>query len=129
VFENDRMTLQYVTIGIVPWSAATVGVVEARDVEDAEKNRLCPTLTFTGNAADVTHIARAGMEGLMVRASDPDLNAWNEACRLNPAAGAFNHVDDPRVPEAFAALGTHFMPALENLQRLTASAPPAVANA
>lgn len=127
VFEGDRMTLQYVTIGIVPWSAATVGVVEARDDDDAEKNRLCPTLTFTGNAADVTRIARAGMEGLMVRASDPDLNAWNEACRLNPAAGAMNRFDDPQVAEAFLALGTNFMPAMENLARLTASAPPAVA--
>ena len=52
VFEGDRMTLQYVTIGIVPWSAATVATVEARSDDDAEKNRFCPVVSFTGNVAD-----------------------------------------------------------------------------
>src|SRR4051812_2421744 len=48
IFEDDRITLQYVTIGIVPGSAAPVGFVESRDADDVKKNRLCPTLTFTG---------------------------------------------------------------------------------
>src|SRR5205085_1067310 len=47
VFEPGRITLQYVTIGIVPWSAATIGAVEARDDDDAAKNRLCPPVGFT----------------------------------------------------------------------------------
>ena len=127
IFENDRITLQYVTIGIVPWSAATLGVVESRDDDDAEKNRLCPTLTFTGQAADMIRIAYAGMTGLMVRAGDPDLNAWTEATRLNPAGGAANYLDDPRIPEAFTMMGTHFGDALANLARLTDAAPAAVA--
>jgi len=123
IFDGDRMTLQYVTIGIVPWSAATVAVVEARDDSDAEKNRLCPTLTFTGLSADILRIAYAGMSGLIARSSDPNLNAWNEACRLNPAAGATQHFDDPRVAEAFVSVGTNFAPAMENLARLTGATP------
>ena len=41
IFTTGRIILQYVTIGMVPWSAATVGVVEAFGDDDAEKNRLC----------------------------------------------------------------------------------------
>jgi len=126
IFEDDRITLQYVTIGIVPWSAATVGVVESRDDDAAEKNRLCPTLTFTGQAADIIDIAHAGMAGLMVRASDPDLFTWNEACRLNPASAASTHLDDPRVADAFTAMGSNFAAAMANLERLAAAAPATV---
>lgn len=119
VFEDGRITLQYVTIGIVPYSTAIQATVEARDDDDAAKNALCPVLTFTGRAADLPCIALAGMNGIMVRTLDPDLSAWNEACRLNPSKGAAEHLDDPRVPAAFAAIGEHIGAALENLQRLT----------
>jgi hypothetical protein len=67
------------------------------------------------------------MTGLMVRAGDPDLNAWTEATRLNPASGAANHLDDPRVLESFATLGANFGAAVANLARLAEAAPAAVA--
>ena len=118
IFEGDRMTLQYVTIGIVPWSAATVGTVEARTADDAEKNRLCPTLTFTGTAADLPRLSYVGMEGLAVRGMDPELTAWNDTARLNPAGAATKYLDDPRVQEAFTSIGVKFGPAMENLVRL-----------
>jgi hypothetical protein len=118
IFEPDRITLQYVTIGIVPYSAATVGTTEARADDDAEKNRLCPPLTFTGDAADLPRIAYDGMMGLMARGADPELSAWNEASRLNPARGATDHLDDPRVTDAFAAMGKYFGDSMTNLERL-----------
>jgi hypothetical protein len=121
VFEDGRITLQYVTIGIVPYGAAIIGAVEARDDDDVEKNRLCPTLTFTGRIKDVLHLSYAGMTGLMARAMDPQMSAWTEATRLNPARGAAAHLDDPRVPAAFAAMGEHFGPAMTNLERLAAT--------
>jgi hypothetical protein len=126
IFEPGRITMQYVTIGIVPWSAATIGVVEASREDDAEKNRLCPPLGFSGNASDLLHIAHAGMTGITVRGAEPDLAAWDEASRLNPAHGAADHMDDPRVPEAFASLGANLGPAMSNLERLvhTSSASP-----
>ncbi|MHB8463205.1 MAG: NAD(P)-binding protein [Acidimicrobiales bacterium] len=119
VFEADRIILQYVTIGIVPWSAATVGVAEAATDDDAEKNRLCPPLAFSGSASDILEIAYAGMAGLMARGSDPTMGAWTEASRLNPARGAADHFDDPRVPVAFASIGANFGAAMTNLERLT----------
>ena len=42
VFEPDRITLQYVTIGFAPWSAATVAAVEARHGDDADRNQPVP---------------------------------------------------------------------------------------
>ena len=71
MFEPDRITLQYVTIGFVPWSAATVGVIEARADDDAERNRLCPPVVFTGDGADILLIAHSGMTGLVARAAIP----------------------------------------------------------
>jgi hypothetical protein len=119
IFEGDRMTLQYTTIGIVPWGAATIAAVEARPDDDAEKNRLCPVLAFTGAVADIPTLSLAGMSGLMVRGSDPALSTWAEASRLNPIAGVMNHMDDPRVPAAFETLGANIGPALANLARVT----------
>ena len=123
VFEPGRVTLQYVTMGFVCWSAATVGVIEARRDDDAEKNRLCPPLTFSGNAADVLAMAHVGMTGLMARAPEPDLAAWDAQSRLNPARGAADRLDDPRVPAAFTSMATNIGAALRNLERRAAAAP------
>lgn len=121
VFEPDRITLQYVTIGNVSWSAATQGAVEGSRDDDTEKNRLCPPLTFTGRIADVLELSYAGMSGLSLRSAEPDLAAWNNACRLNPARGAVDHLDDPQVLAALVSLGENLAPAMLNLERLVAA--------
>ena len=118
VFERGRITMQYVTIGVAPWSAATIAAVEASDRDDDRKNELCPPVVFTGEASDILRIAFAGMTGLIARAAEPDLGAWTEQCRLNPARGAVDHLDDPQVQSAFAALGSSMGPALHNLEQL-----------
>jgi hypothetical protein len=120
VFDRDLVTPQYVTIGFVPWSAAIIGAIEARGGDDAESNRLCPPLTFTGDIADVLSMSRSFMTGSMARGADPDLRAWNDACRLNPARGAAERLDDPLVAEAFASLSANIGQALANLERRAA---------
>lgn len=115
VFEPGKITIQYVTIGIIPWSAAMIGVVEVSRDDDAGKNQLCPPVTFSGNIADILQLSLAAMTGLFVRAADPVVAAWNAHCRLDPARGAVDHTDDPQVAEAFASLGANFGVALENL--------------
>jgi hypothetical protein len=119
IFEADRITIQYVTLGVVPWGAATLGAVEARREDDADKNRLCPPLTFTGQVSDMLDMSYIGISGLGLRAAEPDLAAWNEASRLNPGRGALDHLDDPKVLSALTSLGANIGPALRNLQRLT----------
>jgi hypothetical protein len=123
VFEGDRITVQYVTIGIVPWSAAIIGAVEAlKGDDDAVKNALCPPGVFTGSVADALQLVYSGVSGLLARGADPDLAAWNETCRLDPAMGAGSHAHEPDVAEAFTTIGTHMGAALENLARRTAGA-------
>ena len=122
VFDGDRLTMQWVTIGIAPYSAATIAAVEVRPDDDEQKNALCPVLPWTGNASDALHMAHPGMTGLMARGADPDLSAWNEGCRLNPGRGASEHLDDPQVMAAFTSLAEHMGPALENLARVTTEA-------
>ena len=129
IFEPGRITIQYVTLGIVPWGSATIGAVEALREDDAEKNLLCPPLVFTGHTSDVLAMAWTAMRGLMVRGADPDVSAWTERSRLNPGRGAADHLDDPRVPEAFALIGANIGGAMQNLERraglLTAPSPAA----
>jgi hypothetical protein len=125
IFEPGRITLEYVTVGIIPWSAATVAAVEALRDDDVVKNCLCPPVMFSGDVADLTELAYAGMSGLAARFREPDLVAWNEKCRLNPASGAAQRLDDPRVAAAVASLMTNTGPALRNLKRRAMGAPAA----
>jgi hypothetical protein len=123
VFEDGLITLQYVTIGIIPWGAATVGEVEAVRGDDGEKNRLCPPLTFTGNIADVLDLTYAGITGLLARSAEPDLADWTERCRLNPARGAVSRLDEPAVADAFTLLATNIGSAVDKLAARAAAQP------
>lgn len=125
VFAPGRITLQYVTIGFIPWSAATVGAVEVARDDLEEKNRLCPPVTFTGDIDDVLGLAHAGMCGIFARAAEPDLAAWTDSCRLNPASAAASRSDDPAVVEAYTSVATHMEGALRNLAEHAARSIPA----
>ena len=119
VFDRGRITMQYVTIGIAPWSAATIAAVEASERDDDRKNDLCPPVVFTGEASDILRIAHSGITGLVARGAEPDIGAWTEQCRLNPARGAADHLDDPQVQRAFETLAANIGPAVSNLEQLT----------
>jgi hypothetical protein len=112
--------MQWVTIGIAPYSAATVAAVETMHGEagDDHMNALTPPVEWSGNSADVLRLAQAGMSGLLARGAQSDLAAWNEACRLNPARGAANYLDDSRTQAAFSAIASNFEPAMKNMERL-----------
>jgi hypothetical protein len=117
VFADDRITLQYVNVGFVPWSSATIGVVESLDADDDERNRLCPPVVFSGDIGDVLRMAHDAMRGQGARAREGVVAAWNAGSRLNPAAAAADRAGDPAVAEALASLSTTVGDALENLRR------------
>ena len=123
LFEDARINLEYVTVGVIPWSAATVGYIEATRDDTAEKNRLCPPVVFSGRSADLLRLARDGLTGLLARGAEPDFAEWSEGARLNPAAGAASQGDDPEVANALALLFDNLGPAMENLERTLGSAP------
>jgi hypothetical protein len=115
IFTPDRITMQYVFVGIVPWSAATIGLVEATRDDDREKNRLCPPVTFGHTVADMLGLAYAGMTGLLARGAEPDLAAWTEECRLNPAMGALARIGEPAIADAVTRMATTMESAMTNL--------------
>jgi NAD(P)-binding Rossmann-like domain len=120
VFEPGRITLQYVAVGFMPWCAATIAFVEATGLPDEEKNRLCPPVLFSGDAADLPRLAYPAMKGLVRRARHELVGPWNTASRLNPAQAALEHIDDTDVAESLAFMIEHTRDALENLERTAA---------
>lgn len=123
IFEPGRITLQQVVMGILPWSTAAIGAVEAMRDDTEDKNRLCPPLAFSGQIADILSMAYTHMTGMGVRGAEPDLGRWIDRCRLNPTAAVKDHLGDPDVTEAFASIGASYGPALANLTALGAPTP------
>ena len=115
IFAGELITVQYVTVSGAPWSAATIGHIEATRDNDADKNRLTPPVAFSGNASDLLQFAYAGMSGLYARTSESDLAKWTEGCRLNPGSGAIQRAGEPEIAAAFRSLTTNFGPAMRNL--------------
>jgi hypothetical protein len=125
LFEDGRVNLQYVTVGVIPWSAATVGYIETLPLAVAEKNRLCPPVVFSGRTADLLDLAYAGMTGVLARGANAEFATWSDGVRLNPAGGAASRRDDAGVTEAFTLLAASVGPAMQNFERLLGPAPSA----
>jgi hypothetical protein len=124
LFEDGRINLEYVTVGVIPWSASTVGYIEATRDDTSEKNRLCPPVLFSGWTADLLDLARAGMTGLIARGGEPDFASWSDGVRLNPAGGAASRGDDPDVAKALAVMAAGIGPAMQNFERTLGPALP-----
>jgi len=122
VFEPGRITIQYVTTGLIPWCAATIAVIESTGLDDEAKNRLCPPVVFSGDPADLVRFAYSAMQGQIARAQDEVVGPWSAATRLNPAQAALEHIDDADVAESLAFTKEHTQAALRNLERVAAVA-------
>ena len=120
VFEPDRITIQYVVVGFLPWCAATIAFLEATGESDEEKNRLSPPVVFSGDAADLARLAYPAMKGLVARARDEAVGPWVVTSRLNPARAALDHIDEADVSESLAFVIEHTRQALQNLERVAA---------
>lgn len=118
LWEGDRLTLEFVTLGVVPWSAATVGYIEATRNDDAEKNRLCPPVSFNGQAADLMATVRMGLRGTGARGAEPDFAQWANGLRLNPAAGIADRPDDVALKESMAMIAANREQAMANFAKL-----------
>jgi hypothetical protein len=113
IFEPGRLTIQYISVGSAPLGAATLGVVEALSDDDAEKNRLCPPLAYSGKVADILGLAHTGLIGALARSARPDIAAWHDHCRLNHTSAARDHRDQPEVIEARALIAANIQAALQ----------------
>lgn len=117
VFDRGRITIQYLAVGLLPWSAATIGFIESTVLDDDGKNRLCPPVVFSGDVADLAGLAHSAMQGTVARVRDEAVGPWSVASRLNPARAAIDHTDDPDVAESIAFVIGQTRDALKNLER------------
>lgn len=100
IFEGDRVTVQPCFWGFASYQFALLGVVEAIVESDAQKNRLCPPITYWDRNADYLSAYLAAMAGEQARAACPALAAWARGTRLNPLGGVGPYREHPAVIEA-----------------------------
>jgi putative NAD(P)-binding protein len=115
IFAADRITLQPVRMGLIPFNAALVGFVEAHRGDDAEKNRLCPTNPFTNTPLDWARATLIQMGADRAWSKEPDLQAWLERSRLNPMRGLRAHAGEERVQRASQKFAANVGPGLNGL--------------
>src|SRR5262249_22637905 len=87
IFAPGSIVLQSVRTGLVPFNAALVAFVEAHRSDDDEKNRLCPPNPYPSDALDWARTLLLHTNADRAWSKQPDIVAWLETARLNPARG------------------------------------------
>ena len=100
MFTADRITLQPIRSGLIPFNAAMVGFVEATRDDLAEKNRLCPPNRLPDIPLDWVRGTLIGMKADYLWSKDPRSATWLERARLNPSRGLRQRIDDRSVQQA-----------------------------
>lgn len=122
MFTDDRITLQPIRSGLIPFNAALVGFVEATRADTAEKNRLCPPNRLPSTPLDWLRGTVIGMGADYLWSREPDIAAWLDRARLNPSRGLRQRSDQPQVRQAMTRFATHVRPGLAKLTQLLATA-------
>jgi hypothetical protein len=123
IFTAERITLQPIRPGLIPFNAALVGFVEATRHDVAEKNRLCPPNRLPDVPLDWVRGTLIGLEAEGRWSKDSALSDWLERARLNPARGLRQRGDEPRVQRARKRFLENVRPGLEKLQQLLGGRP------
>jgi hypothetical protein len=118
MFTADRITLQPIRPGLVPFNAAVVGFVEATRDDIAEKNRLCPPNPLPQVSLDWVRGTLIGMNADYLWGKEPDIAAWLEGARLNIGRGLRRRGDDPLVQASSKRFGANARPGLARLTQL-----------
>jgi hypothetical protein len=122
IFAPDRITLQPVRTGLIPFNAALVGYVEATRHDLAEKNRLCPTNRLPDKPIDWLRGTLIQTNADYLWAKEPDIAAWLESARLNASSGLRKRMDDPQVKQAMTRFVNNARPGIAKLTKFLAEA-------
>ncbi len=122
IFEQDRITLQSLLGGYTTYNAALVGFIESARDDDTERNRLCPPVPQPSVPIDWIRAYAGGLSSFAVHSAEPDIAAWIDGSRLSLTRGMSDHLDDPRMGAALTRWISNLEPALQNAERLLASA-------
>ena len=118
MFAGDRITLQPIRAGLIPFNAALVGFVEATRDDTDEKNRLCPVNPLPDVPLDWVRGTVVGMSADYAWSKEPDITDWLERARLNPSRGLRRRNGEPRVQQAWTRYTEHVRAGLANLRQL-----------
>jgi len=122
IFGADRITLQPVRTGLVPFNAALVAFVEAHREDDVEKNRLCPPNPYPDAALDWARTTLLQMRADRAWSKETDIAEWLERSRLNPLRGLLDRLGDPRLQQALQRYAENVRRGLARLTELIAQA-------
>jgi len=122
IFTAERITLQPIRTGLIPFNSAIVAFVEATRDDVAEKNRLCPPNPLPDVPLDWVKGTLIGMQADYLWSKQPDLRNWLEGARLNPSRGIMARAGAPQVQAAAMRFQANVRPGLERLGRLAAEA-------
>jgi hypothetical protein len=122
IFGVDRITLQPVRTGLVPFNAALAAFVEAHRDDDAEKNRLCPPNPYPDAALDWARTTLIQMRADRAWSRETDIMEWLERSRLNPLRGIIGRLGDPQVQQALQRYVENVRSGLARLTELIAQA-------
>ena len=118
VFEPGRITVQLVTLGNAPFSAATIGAVEALVEGDEARNAMCSSIGSFGPVEEVAAGALRFLNTVPQRLANPDVSAWLDQSRLNAANVPAELQGDPEVNANMSTMFEHLGGAMENLTRI-----------
>jgi hypothetical protein len=120
VFTSDRVTLQPVRAGLVPFNAALIGFIEATRRDPAVQNALCPPNPMPDVPLDWARGMLTGMNAERSWSKEADIADWLERSRLNISRGLKGKSEDPQVQQARKRLKANVLPGLQNLMQILA---------
>ena len=118
IFTPERITLQSIRIGLLPFASALIAFVEATRNDVETQNRLCPPNRQPNVPLDWARGMLIGMKAANRWSKEPDIAQWLERTRLDYLRGVRQRTGEPQVQQAFARFAGNVRPAIANLERL-----------
>jgi hypothetical protein len=127
IFEQDRITLQYVTFGgRPPYSAAITARIELEYEDDASKNAMCQPLPMRSDLIDLPRNMLGDLKVRHLWSRSPALRSWMVGSRLDQTMGVASTID-PADHAKVAVLNRYQKnvgPARSRLEKLMAASDP-----
>jgi len=84
IFEDSRITLQWIRLAQPTFSWSLIGHVEATYDDDAQKNRICNPIAPPDEARDWIRMMGTELGNQLVWSKIPDIRDWQARSRLDP---------------------------------------------
>lgn len=124
VFSGDRITLQWVRLCQPTFSAAFIAHIEAANLDEGEKNRLCAPIPTPQIPTDWLRMSAVEMTNRYIWSKTPGLSDWLANSRLDPLAARVRAMtdSDTEAVEAGRRYAKSAGAAVANLKRLLTEA-------